>query len=157
MKKYKKKFIDVLYALGFEFVMVPIMGFVSYRIFDKLFYTNAVHNNLILASLLIFTLFVINIALLYGIAYVFNKIYKMNLITYVITGLITIFVGVWFEVYYYAMVKTSCLTNSNLDCLGATKDYNNFTVVIIMAVAYYLLYIVLHKMIEKKLSISKKG
>lgn len=157
MKKSKKKFIDVLYALCFEFVAVPIMGFVTYSIFDRLFYTSTVHTNLFLASLLIFVLFLINIGALYGIAYVFNKIYKMNLITYIVTGLITIFIGLWFEVYYYAISKTSCLANSNLDCLGATKDYNTFTVVIIMAVAYYLIYIVMHKMIEKKLSISKKG
>lgn len=157
MKKNKKKLIDVLYALCFEFVAVPILGYITYGVYYRLFYTSAVQNNLILASTLIFVLALANIAALYGIAYVFNKIYKMNLITYIVTGLITIFVGIWFEVYFYAISKTSCLPNSNLDCLGATKDYSSFTVVIILAIAYYLIYIVMHKMIEKKLSIRRKG
>lgn len=157
MKKNKKKLIDVLYALCFEFIAVPIMGFVTYSIYDRFFYTSTVHNNLFFASALIFVLVLANIVALYGIAYLFNKVYKMNLITYIVTGLITLFVGIWVEVYFYAVSKTNCLANSNLDCLGAVKDYNSFTVALIMAVSYYLIYIVLHKMIEKKLSISKKG
>lgn len=156
MKK-KKKLIDVLYALCFQFVAVPLLGFTTYSIFDRLFYTSLIQNNVILASTLICSLFLINIAALYGIAYVFNKVYKMNLITYIVTGLITLFICLWFEVYYYAVSKTSCLANSNLDCLGATSNYNTFTIVIIMAVTYYLLYIIVHKMIEKKLSIKEKG
>lgn len=155
MKKGNKKLVDILYALCFELVAVPIMGFLTYSIYDKLFYTSVIQSNVFLATILLFVLVFINIILLYGIAYVFNKIYKMNLITYIITGLITLFVGLWVEVYYYAMSKSSCLVNSNLDCLGATKNYTSFTIVIIMAVAYYLVYIVMHKMVERKLAIKK--
>lgn len=155
MKKKDRKLIDVVYALIFQFIFIPLMGFLTYSVYNNLFYTEFIQNNVIMASILIFVLLFINLGILYGIAYLFNKIYKMNLITYVITGLITIFGGLWFLVYYYALVKTSCLPNSSLDCLGATKDYNVFLVGVIMAVAYYLVYIVLHKMVEKKLSMRK--
>lgn len=68
----------------------------TYSVYDKVFYTSVIQNNVILASTLIFALLLVNIAVLYGIAYLFNKIYKMNLITYIITGLITLFGGIWF-------------------------------------------------------------
>lgn len=152
----KNKFINILYALILEFVFVPILGFFTYYVYDKVAFLGSVQDSMALFIVIIVLIVLINIILLYGLAYLFNVVYKFDFIYYIVVGLITSATCLWIKVYYFTVERAECLVADSINCLEANHNNHLFTVILVFVIAYYLLYLTVHKMVQKKIELSKK-
>lgn len=149
MKKKNKK-INILYALVYQVILIPIMAYLTYSIYNKLLLVNFIGDNLIMSVLIIAILIALNIVAIYYIAYALNHIYKFELEYHIVVGLIMIFVTIWFKIYYYSLEQTRCGMDSYSGCLDAMNLNKVFTTVLVFVIIYNLIYIPLHMITKKK-------
>lgn len=149
LKKRDKKVNNVLYALVFELVLIPILAYVSFFIYTKLTLIDFIGNSHMATAIVLIFLTVINLVLIYYIAYAMNHIFKFTLEYQIVVGLIVIFIAIWFKVYYHALVTPSCDLSSPTECLSAMTNDQAFTTVLILLVAYNLVYVPVHIITKK--------
>ena len=61
MKKMNKKVNNVLYALVYELIFIPLLSYVSYYIYTRLNYIGIINENLIFSSLILIVLVILNL------------------------------------------------------------------------------------------------
>lgn len=147
MSKLNKKIINLFYAVIYQFIIIPLLGFISYIIYDKIAYLGIIQDNRIWFYILIIFLVAFNVICIYGIAVLYAKVYKANLTYYTIIGMCTIFASLWAKVYFYVLEDINCVEYNNSTCLDTLKNNSIASTVLIMLIAYYLVYIVLYKML----------
>lgn len=151
----KKKLGSLYYSVIYEFVIIPILGLVTYLLYEKFAYTGAVLDNFFLYFLLILLLVLFNIFAIYAIAYIYNKVYKIDNFYYTLVGGITIGIVLWFKVFWYVMESINCTENYDFNCVPSIQYNKLSTVILVAAIAYFLIYQVLYKMINKKIKASR--
>ncbi len=139
----------MLYALVFELVLIPILAYASFFIYTKLMLIDFISNSLMATAIVLILLTIINLVIVYFIAYAMNHIFKFTLEYQIVIGLIVIFIAVWFKVYYHAIVTPSCNLSSPTECLDAINNNRAFTTVLILLVAYNLVYVPMHIITKK--------
>lgn len=145
-----KKIINIIYASIYQFVLVPILGFLTYLMYDKLAYLDIVQDSRIMFILLIGILVFLNVGAVYFISYVYNRFYKCEIVYYRIIGIIAIFIAIWYKVYYVALVKNVCVANDSVKCISTIKNNNLLTIALIALVTYYLVFLVTFKIANSK-------
>lgn len=149
MKKLDKKVNNVLYALVFELVLIPILGYISYFMYSKLTVFSFMDSNLFLNILLLLVLVILNIIAIYYIAYAMVHIFKFNIEYQIVTCLIILFIAIWFKLYY-SIQLSNCSIDSNITCIDAMSNNLTFTTILIFLVSYNLLYIPMHIINKRK-------
>lgn len=149
MRKKDKKVNNVLYALVFELVLIPILAYVSFFIYTKLMLIDFISNSLMATAIVLILLTIVNLVIVYYIAYAMNHIFKFTLEYQIVIGLIVIFIAIWFKVYYHAIVTPNCNLSSPTECLNAINNNRAFTSVLILLVAYNLVYVPMHIITKK--------
>lgn len=145
-----KKIINTIYASIYQFVLVPILGFLTYLMYDKLAYLDIVQDSRIMFILLIGILVFLNVGVVYFISYVYNRFYKCEIVYYRIIGIIAIFIAIWYKVYYVTLVKNVCVANDSVKCISTIKNNNLLTIALIALVTYYLVFLVTFKIANSK-------
>lgn len=150
MKKKNKKVNNTLYALVYELVFIPLLAYVSFFIYVKFTMFSFMDNNVILSMILLSVLVIINLYLIYLIAYALNHIYKFDLEYQIVVGIIIIFIAVWFKVYYHVAEVNMCELGTSSSCLIAIDNNDIITTVLVFLVAYNLVYIPMHIITKRK-------
>lgn len=150
MKKWNKKVNNLLYALVYELVFIPILAYASFIIYSKLMLVNFISDNLVFNALLIIILVSANIFLVYYIAYILNHLFKFELEYQIVVGLVIIFIAVWFKLYYSSLESSLCGMDGQTGCLDAINNNKGFTSVLIFIITYNLLYIPIHILVRRK-------
>lgn len=65
MKKMNKKVNNVLYALVYELIFIPLLSYVSYYIYTRLNYIGIINESLIFSSLILIVLVILNLLAVY--------------------------------------------------------------------------------------------
>lgn len=146
---------NMYYAAVYEFIIVPFLCLITFLVFENLAYTEIVQNNIFLYILLLGLLVILNVAIVYVIAYLYNKVYKVNLNYYTIIGILTIGIVIWFKVFWYVMEAVNCYEVDSSHCITAIKSNQLSSYVLIASISYFLIYNILHRMIAKKIKIKK--
>lgn len=149
MKKKNKK-INILYAFIYQLILIPIMGYVSYSIYNSTFLASFISSNMFVNSLILLILVALNIVAIYYISCVLNHIYKYELEYHIVIAMIVVFITIWFKIYYNSVEQTRCSLEIYNNCLNAMKLNNLFTTVLVLVVLYNLMYIPLHMITKKK-------
>lgn len=152
MNKISKRINNLLYALIYQIVIIPLLGYITYVVYDKIAFLNVVQESSIIFYLLIILLMAFNVVCVYGVAYLYTKVYKSKLSYYTVVGMFTLFIALWVKVYYYVLENFTCGEFISSRCLDAFKYNKVATTILIILVAYYFVYHVLHIMLEKKKS-----
>lgn len=150
MKKKNKKVNNVLYALVYEFVLIPILAYVSYFIYTNFMNFRFMDGNYFLIALLLVGIIVLNLVLLYYIAYALTHIYNFDYEYQIVVGIIVIFIAMWFKVYYFQLESSLCSIESNSMCVEAMGNNKVITSILIFLVAYNMLYIPFHLINKRK-------
>lgn len=150
MKKKNKKVNNVLYALVYEFVLIPILAYVSYFIYTNFMNFRFMDGNYFLIALLLVIIIVLNLVLLYYIAYALTHIYNFDYEYQIVVGIIVIFIAMWFKVYYFQLESSLCSIESNSMCVEAMGNNKVITSILIFLVAYNMLYIPFHLINKRK-------
>lgn len=148
MKK-NKKINNVLYALVFELIFIPLLAYITYYIYTKLSYFSFM-DSIFINYFIVVILVTLNLIALYYIAYALNHIYKFELEFQIVAGLILIFISIWVKVYYYSVEQTICNSNTNIGCFNATLNNDLATAILIFLVVYNILYIPMHMITKRK-------
>ena len=98
--------INLLYAMLYQFIFVPILSIGSYWIFEEaLSFSDDFPKELLLLALLL----IINILVVYIISYIYNNLFKMKIGYYGLTGAVTlglvlmVYFIVIFLIFYYIL------------------------------------------------------
>ncbi|MCI8794566.1 MAG: hypothetical protein HFI73_04230 [Bacilli bacterium] len=150
MKKMNKKVNNVLYALVYELIFIPLLSYVSYYIYTRLNYIGIINENLIFSSLILIVLVILNLLAVYYIAYALNHVFKFNLEYQIVIGFIIIFITIWIKMYYNSLENILCQLEGGSGCLEAARYNKLFSIVLIFVVTYNLLYVPLHKITKRK-------
>lgn len=149
----KRKLINEYYAILYQFICVPLLTIFSLLLYYRFIVVRFASVGGLVTLLVTTILVLFNIASIYGIAYLMEHIFKMPLINHIITGASTIFVLLWINVYYITVTKSSC--NEDLEsALECGKLINNSKITmtaLIACVTYFLLYIVIQRIVVKKM------
>lgn len=148
----KRKLINEYYAVLYQFICVPLLTVFSLLLYYRFIVVRFANVGGLVTILVTTILVVFNIAAIYGIAYLMEHIFKMPLINHIITGASTIFVLLWVNVYF--MTSTKSLCNDKLEsALECGKLINNSKIAmtaLIACVTYFLLYIVIQRIVVKR-------
>lgn len=149
----KRKLINEYYAILYQFICVPLLTVFSLLLYYRFIVVRFASVGGIATLLVTVVLVLFNIAAIYGIAYLMEKIFKMPLINHIITGASTIFVLVWLNVYYIVSINSSCdeKIESAIRCGEFIANSKIAKTALIACVTYYLLYIVIQKIVVKKI------
>lgn len=154
----KRKLINEYYALLYQFICVPLLAVFSLLMYYRFIVVRFADVGGVATLLVTAILILFNIAAIYGIAYLMEHIFKMPLINYIITGASTIFVLIWVNVYYITSENSSCddSLESAIRCGELINNSKIAKTALIAAITYYLLYIVIQKIVTKKTIRSKE-
>lgn len=150
----KKKLGSIYYSVVYEFVIIPILGLITYLLYEKFAYSGIILDNFFLYFILILLLVLFNIFGIYAIAYIYNKVYKIDNNYYTLVGGLTIGIVIWFKVFWYVMEGVNCNTINDVNCVPAIQYNKLSTVILVISISYFLIYQILYKMISKKMKLN---
>ena len=148
----KRKMINEYYAMLYQFLCVPLLTFFSLLLYYRFIVVRFANVGGLVTILVTVILVLFNIAAIYGIAYLMEHVFKMPLINHIITGALTIFILLWVNVYFMASTKPACDGASAIKCSELINNSKMAMTALIACVTYYLLYIVIQRIVVKKLS-----
>lgn len=88
-----KKLLYIGESLLYQFFLIPLLGVFSVVTYYNLVYVNPNMMSFI-KILMLFMVLILNIVVLYGMAYVWKNILKVSYMYFVIISIITIFAGI---------------------------------------------------------------
>lgn len=149
----KRRLINEYYAILYQFICVPLLTIFSLLLYYRFIVARFASVGGLVTFLVTTVLVLFNIAAIYGIAYLMEHIFKMPLINYIITGASTIFVLLWLNVYFVTTTKSSCNEKlaSALKCGELISNSKIAMTALIACVTYFLLYIVIQRIVSKKM------
>lgn len=132
---------NILYAMLYQFIFVPLLSIGSYWIFEEaLSFSDDYPKELLLLVLLL----IINILVVYIISYIYNNLFKMKIGYYGITGAVT--TGLVLMIYFFlqAAGTVSCSTPDSSACSDyiILLRYMNF--IVVFMIFYYVLFLLMH-------------
>ena len=145
MKKMNKKVNNVLYALVYELIFIPLLSYVSYYIYTRLNYIGIINESLIFSSLILIVLVILNLLAVYYIA---NPIYSPC--GWLLISSAPMPITIWIKMYYNSLENILCQLEGGSGCLEAARYNKLFSIVLIFVVTYNLLYVPLHKITKRK-------
>lgn len=151
----KRKLINELWALLYQFICVPLLTLLSLWLYSHFIVVSTASGGVISIFVTVI-LVLLNIAAIYGIAYLMENKFKMPLIYHILTGVITIFALVWINVYFVTMTNSSCDGVSAIKCGELINDSKIVMTALIASITYFLLYIVIRRIVIKKALRSNK-
>lgn len=151
----KKKLWSLYYSVIYEFVIIPILCLITYLVYEKLAYTGLILDNFFLYFILILLLVLFNILAVYGIAYIYNRVYKINNNYYTLVGVLTIGIVLWFKVFWYVMEGINCNSTFDANCVPSIQYNKLSTTILVASISYFLIYQLLYKMIYKRNKINR--
>ena len=105
--------------------------------------------NPIVNAIVLFGLVVANLGLVYYISKLFITKIKLPLVYHIIVGAATLVLIVWLNVYYNTVEYVSCANYSAVDCVHSITNGRTALLCLIASATYYLLYIFIHKIVQK--------
>ena len=153
MKKFRKRVENSYYAILYQFCCVPVLAILSFFIYSEVVIGNG--NNSILSMVVIFFLLVANLSLIYLISRIFITKIKMPLIYHIVVGAFSIVLVTWLNVYYGTIEAVSCSDYSATACVNSIINGRSALLCLIACASYYLIYIFIHKIVQK--NVEKKA
>lgn len=150
----KEKLNSIYYALLFEIIIIPFMGYVTYTLYNNVNYISLFQNYSFLRFVLLIILIAINIAVMYGYSLSLNKVFKVDTTYCNIVELFGIAFALWAKVYFASAEGIRC-TTSSVDCLDAMKFNKIATAILVGLFAYYIVFAAINKMVKAKIEIKK--
>ena len=147
----KRKLINEYYAILYQFICVPLLTIFSLLLYYHFIVVRFASVGGFVTILVMTVLVLFNVAAIYGIAYLMEHIFKMPLINHIVTGATTIFILLWVNVYYVTTTKSSCNGLSALKCGELINNSKIAMTALIACVTYFLLYIVIQRIVVKKM------
>ena len=152
----KSNFLNILYALVLQIVIMPVLGCFTYFLYDKYTYLNLGTGYSVLFFFLIIFLVALNIFCLYYLAKAFYKVYKMPLRYYFVVGLTTSVIVSWFKIYYHFMEIVDCREVDTVKCLDSFSINRNSNIMLVLTIAYFVLFMLLYRMVKEQEIIKSK-
>lgn len=138
-------------ALILQFILIPIMALITYKVYDSFSYLGVVQDSYTVFVFSVIGIVIVNFLVIYGISYLYNKYLKFENVFHIITGLVAIFMCIWFKVYIYVSKLNVCENNSSEDCLDLISKNQLINTALILLIMYYLIFIIMLKMLNKRL------
>lgn len=148
VKKVDNFVINLLYASLYQFIIVPILSLMSYKLFENAMYY---YNYPIYEVIILLILLIIDISLVYLICYSNNKLFKMPIEYHGFLGAACI--GVFLAIYFYLNVKEASVcvdVNSNL-CTNEILLMRYVLFALIFQLIFYILFILLDRITKKQI------
>lgn len=145
----KRKLINEYYAMLYQFLCVPLLTIFSLLLYYRFIVVRFADIGGLVTIFVTTILVLFNIAVIYGIVYLMENVFKMPLINHIVTGAITIFVLVWINVYFMKATKLSCDEVSAIKCSELINNSKIAMTALIACVTYFLLYIVIDRIVIK--------
>ncbi|MDE6141492.1 MAG: hypothetical protein K2G03_02710, partial [Bacilli bacterium] len=141
------------YAILYQFICVPLLTIFSLLLYYRFIVVRFASVGGLVTILVTTILVLFNVAAIYGIAYLMEHVFKMPLINHIITGASTIFILLWLNVYFVTSTKSSCSEKlaSALECGELINNSKIAMTALIACVTYFLLYIVIQRIVSKKM------
>lgn len=133
--------INLLYAMLYQFIFVPILSIGSYWIFEEaLSFSDDFPKELLLLVLLL----IINILVVYIISYIYNNLFKMKIGYYGLTGAVTL--GLVLMVYFIVQATGSvkCAIPDSSVCADYIIILRYMNFIVIFLIFYYILFLLMH-------------
>ena len=151
----EKKLGSLYYSVVYEFVIIPFLCILTYLLYSKFAYSELVVDNILIYFILVLFLVLFNIISIYGIAYIYTKVYKIDNNYYTLVGVLTIGIIIWFKVFWYVMEGVNCNSLNDVNCVPAIQYNKLSTIILVVSIAYYAIYQTLYKMINKKMKLRR--
>lgn len=153
----KKSMSNSLWALGYQFIIIPVLAILSYYLVNKFYLSvNFDSSNIVMIISLLVILMGINCGIIYGIAYfIYHKV-DMPIMYHVITGLITNFILIWVTVYFRMKAATSCSGTALGGCASALKNSKLVLFFFVASVCCYAIFLVFYIMMINRDTGKKK-
>lgn len=146
----KQKLKNQYYAMLYQFICVPLLAFFSIMVYYKFIYTRISDINIFVQAIVTVILIILNLAIVYGIAYFVKKVFKMPLINHIVTGIVTIVGIAWINVYFATMESASCNVDNAFKCIENINNSKLAMTALITCITYFFLYLVIYKIVDKK-------
>ncbi len=149
----KEKGVNIFYSLVFQFLCIPALAFLSYLLLylgNYFLSWNVSFTQRIILMILVIGIILLNVALVYGIAYVIKNTFKTPLNYHIIIGLIVLFILLWVNVYFSYIESVKCDELAMTGCVSAIRNNKIAVTVFTVYAAYYLIYILTYKIVLKK-------
>lgn len=147
----KQKLINQYYAMLYQFLCVPLLAFSSIMLYYRFVYVRLSDISLLLQGVITIILILFNLVVIYGIAYLLKKVFKMPLINYVLTGIVTIVGIAAVNVYFSSMEQVTCSQDSAIACVANMNHSKLAMTILITYITYFCLYLVIQKIVDKQL------
>lgn len=148
----KDKIKNTLYAIGLEIIFIPMIWAVSYFLINH----NLLTTDMVAIILISIGIILLNVAFIYLVSFLVNRFIHMPLIYYLVVGAISTFILLWVRVFYKSTETLVCANLSATGCLDAIKNSKFISMALIMALAYYFIYVLMHKMTQTKVDKKRK-
>lgn len=147
---------EFLYALVLQFIFIPVMGFFSYNLYDKIAVLGSLSDSFVLFFIIIFILVLANISCIYGLAYLLNRVYKYDVRYYRYVGIFSSIIMVVLKIYYTFLEDMECVIDTSLRCLVSSSRNKSVTIVMIFVITYYFVYLITDYIVKKSIEYKDK-
>lgn len=151
----KKLLVNEYYALLYQFLVVPILAGCSLLFYYHFIITRSSEISFIVTLLVTAVLVALNILIIYGLACLVKKIFKMPMINHIVTGVVTMAILGLTNVYFYNATNSSCAEVSAIKC-GQNIGNSKFAMTaLIVVITYFFLYIIIQTIVNKQVDAKK--
>ncbi len=151
----KKLLVNEYYALLYQFLIVPILAGGSLLFYYHFVILREGEINPIVTFIVTAVLIALNIVIIYGIACLVRKVFKMPMINHIVTGVVTMVILGFTNAYFYRATNMTCAEVSAIKC-GKNIGNSKFAMTaLIVVVTYFFLYIVIQTIVNKQAEAKK--
>ncbi len=148
----KKLLVNEYYALLYQFLIVPILAGCSLLFYYHFVLLRSGEISFIVTLLVTAVLVALNILIIYGLACLVNKVFKMPMINHIVTGAITMLILGLTNVYFYSATGKFCVESmeSAIKCNNNIGNSKFAMTALIVVVTYFFLYIIIQTIVNKQ-------
>lgn len=151
----KKLLVNEYYALLYQFLIVPILAGCSLLFYYHFIIVRVSEINPIVTFIVTAVLIALNILIIYGIACLVKKVFKMPMINHIVTGVVTMVILGFTNAYFYNATNMTCSEVSAIKC-GQNISNSKFAMTaLIIVITYFFLYIIIQTIVNKQAEIKK--
>lgn len=151
----KKLLVNEYYALLYQFLVVPLLACSSLLFYYHFVIVRVGEISPVVSIIVAAVLIALNILIIYGLACLVNKVFKMPMINHIITGVITMVILGFTNVYFYSATKSTCDEISAIKCGQNIGNFRFAKTALIVVITYFFLYIIIQTIVNKQAKLKK--
>lgn len=154
----KKMLVNEYYALLYQFLIVPILAGSSLLFYYHFIILRMNEINFAVTLIVTAVLIALNVLIIYGIACLVKKIFKMPMINYIVTGVVTMVILGFTNAYFYNATNMFCVESmeSAIKCKNNIGNSKFAMTALIVVATYFFLYIIIQTIVNKQTELKKK-